>query len=282
MGDVIVMADPVHELPAAVGLRPAPRPVVAGFAVGEQRGRSAPEVVVEVGRRRLFGGVALGLVVTGGQAHLHLRDLADESVAHDLDSLLEERFGTLLRADLEDGLLFRDFTVDRMTLRVFVRHRLFTIDILARAEGLHADDAVPVVGGGDHHRVDVVAGDQLAEILVGGAAFPRSRISAFRVGRFHRCFARGAAIVAALFLALLAEVEVVDVTHRDALDVGVVEEGLHHAHATIAESDETHRHPFARGVLAEEAGGKDRGRGDGGGGLTEETAAGSRVGRVHE
>ncbi len=93
---------------------------MAALAVGEQRGRAAPEVVVEVGGRRLFAGIALGLVVSGGETDLDFRDLADEPVADDLDGLLEEGVGALLRSDLEDGLPLRDLAVDGVALGVFV------------------------------------------------------------------------------------------------------------------------------------------------------------------
>jgi hypothetical protein len=42
--------------------------------------------------------------------------------------------------------------------------------MLARLRCQHAGDGVPVVGGGNHHGVDVLAGQQLAEVVVGGAA----------------------------------------------------------------------------------------------------------------
>ena len=46
VADVIVMADPVHELSAAIGQVPAPVPVVSGGHVGQQWSGSGPHLVV--------------------------------------------------------------------------------------------------------------------------------------------------------------------------------------------------------------------------------------------
>ena len=50
-----------------------------------------------------------------------------------------------------------------------VRQRLFAIHVLARPQGRQRDEGVPVVGRGDADRVDVLAVDDFAEIIVGRA-----------------------------------------------------------------------------------------------------------------
>jgi hypothetical protein len=51
-----------------------------------------------------------------------------------------------------------------------VRQRLLAIDVLAGAQRGEHRDRVPVVGRGDADRVNVLAGDEFAEIVIGRAA----------------------------------------------------------------------------------------------------------------
>lgn len=61
----------------------------------------------------------------------------------------------------------------------------------------------------------------------------------------------------------------VTVRDCDALDVLVIDMGLHHAKASVADADEAHDHPLAGGgipIFAEGAGGNDGRKTDGGAG----------------
>src|ERR1017187_3141748 len=77
LGDVAVMADPIHELAAAEIHLPAPVPMSAVRGIGRPGRRAAPEVIVELGRWIGEGGVAAG--AAGGQADFHRVHLADSS-----------------------------------------------------------------------------------------------------------------------------------------------------------------------------------------------------------
>ena len=108
MGDVVVVADPVHELAAAVVEAPAPVPVQAVLVVGEQAARAAPHVVVEVVGDRLGDLAFLVGALAGRQADLDVLDLADQAVEDDLGGDPEAGVRALLGAGLEDRLAFRD------------------------------------------------------------------------------------------------------------------------------------------------------------------------------
>src|ERR1700739_1384269 len=58
-----------------------------------------------------------------------------------------------------DGLLFGDGT----------RKRLFAVDVFFARGLFWSDDGVPVIGDGDHDGVDVVASEECAVIVDGGA-----------------------------------------------------------------------------------------------------------------
>ena len=62
-----------------------------------------------------------------------------------------------LLGDLDHGLALGDGQ----------RQRLLAVDVLALAHGVDGDQGVPVVGRGDDDGVDVLAVEQLAEVLVG-------------------------------------------------------------------------------------------------------------------
>ena len=55
---------------------------------------------------------------------------------------------------------------DRLLFGDGVRQRLFAVDVFLAPRRFGGHDLVPVVGHGDHHGIDVVAGQQLAIIVV--------------------------------------------------------------------------------------------------------------------
>ena len=135
-----------------------------------------------------------------------------------------------------------DSFVNGLSLCVEVGDRLLAVDILPVTESFHADDAVPVVRSSNHHCINVLPRAKLAKIKISLAVL----VAVFLV---HGLFA-------ALGSASAVAVSMVLVTVRDgnALDVLVIDMCLHHAEATISDTDETHDDPFAGcsvSVLAE-------------------------------
>src|SRR5205807_181974 len=76
---------------------------------------------------------------------------------------------TLLAADLKDhaGLLLH--AGDRLPLVYRQRQRLLAVNVLTGAHGGDCDKGVPVVRRADDYRVDVLAGQQFAEVVELGA-----------------------------------------------------------------------------------------------------------------
>ena len=72
-----------------------------------------------------------------------------------------------LRSSLEDTPRAAHRLGQQQALRDVLRAGLFAVDVLARAGGEASGRGVPVRPGGDQHRVDVVAGQQLAHVAVG-------------------------------------------------------------------------------------------------------------------
>ena len=70
-------------------------------------------------------------------------------------------------AGLENRLLFRRLAIDRLALGKEMCDRFFAVNILAIAQRLKGLQRVPVVRRGDDDRVEILAGAQLAEIVVG-------------------------------------------------------------------------------------------------------------------
>ena len=165
MGDVVVVADPVHELAAAVRKMPTPVPVAALRVVRKERRRAAPEVVVEMPWR--LGDRDVGRVlVARGQADLDVLHLANHAVENEIHGLAEPPTRSLLTSDLEDHAVLFHRLDDRLPFREQVRHRLLAVDMLLRLRSGDASEPVPVVRGCHDDGVDVIPGDDLAVVGV--------------------------------------------------------------------------------------------------------------------
>ena len=144
--------------------------------------------------------------------------------------------------------------------------RLLAVHVLALPDRLQGHQRMPVIGRGDLHGVDVLAGHQLAEILVGRAVL----------------------VVVELVDRLLGLVPLglVHVADGHDLDLGIPAEGPHVAHALDAQADAPQHHAVRRRHRARLAQGRrrhDRGKPEDAGqrgGLLEELPAadGSEIG----
>lgn len=256
VGDVAVVADPVEELAAADVVVPAPVFVDASFDVGLHLGGADPHFVVEVGGG--FGDLSFvagfgEVVVAGGEADFDAGDFAEEAVADDFGADAEVVFAALPGTGLPDALVFLDGGDDGLLFGDGAGEGFFAVDVFAIFGGFDGDDAVPVVGDGEHDGVDVFGGHHFAIVVVGAA-----------VGVF---------VVAVDGLEGGLEVLFVDVTGGDDLAVGFGEEFVGVAGAHHAPADDAHGDAIGGGVLAEDGGGDNGGEADGGGGASEELAA---------
>ena len=148
-----------------VFLAPAPSTEVLG--VGAGRGRAEPELEVEAGGRGGDAGGAAG--GGGGSPDVDVPELADAAVADEGAGEAEDAGGALLGAELEDAFVAVDVFAQGPVFGEVEAHGLFEVNVLAGADGGQGGEHVPVIGGGDEDGVEVLAGDQFAEVVVGGA-----------------------------------------------------------------------------------------------------------------
>ncbi len=94
-------------------------------------------------------------------------------------------FGTLHGADLEDTACFFDDLFDQLSFVDGQRERFFAVDVFSRVHRFDRDLRVPVVGRGDHHRVDVLSIEDLSIVLVGIRFLALFLFRLFDVGPQH-------------------------------------------------------------------------------------------------
>src|SRR5678815_5509683 len=134
------------------------------FSVGTQGSRTEPHLVVEVGRHgNDLCGAAWGAT---RRPNVDVFELTDFAAAHQLAREPEKARGTLLRAKLENPLVAVNFFAQGDVFAHGEAQRLFDINVFASTDGSDANRDVPVVGGGNEASVDVLPGEQLAEITV--------------------------------------------------------------------------------------------------------------------
>ncbi len=139
------------------------------FIVGARWRGAEPEIPIEPVFEVLRGQVAR--LRRSAEAGGDVRDFPDHAVARELARDAELARRTLHRAGLKNALIFAHRADQRPRLVDRVRQRLFAIDVLARLCRRDGDERMPMVRRRDHHRVDVLAAEQLAEIVLRVAAF---------------------------------------------------------------------------------------------------------------
>ena len=129
------------------------------------RRRPEPHVVVEPCRWILqrLGLLRLGRPSAGRSDH-DVADVTDVAVPDQLRRVAVEVARSLLRAPLEDDAVFLDRLAQREAFRECHAQRLFAIYVLPAAGRLDADERMPSFAWRDDDRVDVLPGQQLAEI----------------------------------------------------------------------------------------------------------------------
>jgi hypothetical protein len=101
----------------------------------------------------LGGGIA-GNGRLFGEDDFDALESADAAVANEFGHAMIDRHGAIFGAGLEDALVAAH-GIDEDLAFVDGEGWLFALDILAGAEGEHADEGMPMIRGGDHHGVDV-------------------------------------------------------------------------------------------------------------------------------
>ena len=262
VGHVHEVRAPVGHLPARVVVDPAEGPVAALVGVGRPGRGAEPAVVVEAlghGHRLLAHAVA-GVPVAAGQADADGREPADAAVADQLARVAARAARAPLAAALEDAAVAVHGADHRLAVGDRERERLLAVDVLARFRGGDDDARVPVVRRRHGNRVNVLAGEQLAEVLGGEDAFVGAIALLGRVVAFDGLPGGGEAAVPALLVAAAAGVHV---AQRGDLHLGMAEERPQVAVPLAAEADAAHHDAAARRrppLRAQCARGHDTGR----------------------
>ena len=92
-------------------------------------------------------------------------------------------FGSLHRADLKDAASLFDDLLNQLAFVDGQRERLFAVDVFSGVHRFDRDLGVPVVGRGDHDRIDVFSIEDLAIVLVGVGFLALFLFRLFHVGR---------------------------------------------------------------------------------------------------
>ena len=166
---------------------------------------------------------ALAVTVDNGAAP---QDAAEFAPSQPREKRFEMRVGTALHAALDQAsVLFR--RLDHLArFPDTVRDGLLDVDVFARFAGPYRGQSVPVVGRGDHHRIDVVRVEDTPEISDGANLLLR--------------------IVRLGALGGLRQALPVGIGHGGDAHTGHLAEGIDELHAARAHADDADAHGVIR------------------------------------
>lgn len=169
MGNVEVVAYPVHQVTAAEIEHPAPIVVRdVGVKLLILR-RAEPHLVVEVSRRfteGTAGTAAFGAPEIAAGANLNMGNFADAPVAHKLHDAAKIGEGALPASGLPDNTVLLDGVHDGASFGEGVPQRFLAPDVYPGTSSGDSHDAMPVVGRGKNHGVEIRFGKHLTEVLI--------------------------------------------------------------------------------------------------------------------
>ncbi len=164
------------------------------------------------------------------------RHLADGAAADELGRFAGKRGRAALQPDLHHPVGAPRGVHHGPPFPHHEGQRLLDVDVLARLAGVDCLQRVPVVGGADGHRVEILEVEELPVVL---------ELSG----------------LTARFLGGEVEVGLVQVAKGHDFEVGVLQEGIEHLVAPVAQSNEAHANAIVRAEHAAACdGGADPGR----------------------
>ena len=169
IGDVQVMHAPVRDEAGAVIPDQVPiRPGNAARIVRLGGRRSAPHLPIETVRHRLRlqRPLVAGAVLAAGSGDFDGVDLAQVAMADQFAGLLELALGPLPSPGLKHPFGPADRIPDLPPFIDRYPQRLLAVHVLPRLGRGRGDQRMPMVLRGDHHGVDVLAGQQLAIVAI--------------------------------------------------------------------------------------------------------------------
>ncbi len=165
-------------------------------------------------------------VAAVGQANVDVVNPADAAVADQFAGLLELVARALHAAGLKDHTVAGDGVDHRPALGQIVGERLLAVDVLSGIGRRYALRGMPVVGRGDDNRVDIVAGEEFAEVMIGCAIL--------------------VAIEAVHHLPALGKVLLVDIANREGMRVFLLYGAAQYPACLAAACDAPDGDPVAR------------------------------------
>src|SRR4051812_23316387 len=129
--------------------------------------RPLPQVPIQVRWRRTRLPVAdrrsIAILV---DISARFEDLANEAAVNQFHVADERRIGAVLRAMLDDSLVFLCRFDELPAFENVMAEGFFNIDVLARLAGPNGRQRVPVVWGGDRDGVDALVGERLTNVAI--------------------------------------------------------------------------------------------------------------------
>ena len=239
--DVKMMRTPVAHAAAAVFAIMPPFGIPLGHAARTQNGvvrphgsRSQPQIPIQAGLGGFFRQVAGNRRAAHG--HLGMRHRADHAVAHQFAGGAKFAHGTLHAADLENSIVGAHGLHHRPAFQHGMRHGFLAVNILAGPGRRNGHERVPMIRRGDDDGINILPRQQIAEILVGVAAFVGAGIGVLGVGGFHGLFRQ-------------LQPGAVHIAHGEHADVLARETGVHQAVTLLADTDEAEGDLFAGGAV---------------------------------
>jgi len=232
LGGIQQMGTPIGNHAAGIVEDPAEIPVTArGGIRGIGRGPEPHFIIKPVrdGLGLLVFGIFIGSVnaMAGRQSDLDGFEFADAAVADEFGHPMIDGNRTVFSGGLEDAAVTFDRVAENATFPNS-ESGFFTANILAGFDGGKRHRHVPMIRRSDHDGVDIIAGNDIAEIIVGGAVF----IVVFLVGDF----AGSITIVG------------IHITNREYLRIGLGEEAAQIDRGTVtADADTADGDPIAGG-----------------------------------
>ena len=221
--------------------------VEALLVVGAQWRRAKPHFVIEVCRRCAIGH-RWRLEIHTWQAYQDILHRTDGATAGQFAGGAELFGAALLATSLDYPVVLAGGVHHGAAIGNGEAERFFAIHILASLAGVHGEERMPMVRGGDHHRIDVLAVEKLAVVAEGNG------FSA--VGLQHQVGSLGQAVA-------------INIAYRH----GVFHHRLEVAFSLGTHADKAQAHPFAgRRVGGESSAVEGRGEGQQGAKLQESSS----------
>jgi len=236
---------PVGDLPAGIVVDPAEGPVTTLARIWGPGGRTQPHIVIQPLRDGHWRWRILiaWIMMASGQANVDRVEFADAAVAHEVAAHAARLAAAPLAAALEDSAVTLDRVGHGSTFDYAVAQRLLAIYVLAASGCGDGNERMPMIRGGDHDSVDILAAQKIAEVAIAVTAPVRSGRGLLGVVFFDQIHRRAQSPMPIFLIVAAALVRIAD---RNDLNIGLAQEVLQIDCTHAADADSAHGDPIAR------------------------------------